>query len=742
MEGEKEERRSRFAEILRKLHSKIVQEKEESFASKANFIPVRVPVEVFRRNRQQLIELYDISDGPAQHRASQSVDGRRFADKVTGTAIKPAARILAIILSVYHDRPFQLDSNFWQTFSKRCVDPQHSGVLDDGRLPFSLPTARELIIDAEYGELFFSRQHMYCAPIIQEGASQSLDHQAPLPYLEETLIGSGHYGTVYAVKVERSHFRFTTDHSPKVTYLLDENVTLARKDIKLRSQKSPEDTKEWNIFQEIRGNRHKYDEHVTRILACLVFRDKVSLFMWKADSDLARFMEEHRRPDYGRAQEFIGAIGKAAGALQYLHDEVRCYHLDIKPENILVIEREGEMVIFQLADFSISRVKGDRRDFQLSTMYENRSTERDNRDRDRDLNTYGSYTNGKLGEAATCIPPEVLLDKRVDERSDVWGFGCVLCIYLSWLCCGPECVKDFAKERGQAANAFGDRFVDTNLSLNSAVTNWLVSKCEDTGELAEDPSYRSVYTLLVGQVMLIDAGQRCNMERLHARLSEISSSTKEALEAYPPTRLATGSNAQQSSLAQHRKDPPPVTEMQRIKHIAGFQEGAFLRPDFVSFDTTRGRGGRQKQTGPSLALQPFARSLRYEKHINPLSDVLEHRRTTLHYPVMPVGECDIDYSAQRTSFVPWKAASSQKARAFMTSPDNTYVACLHESCVTVFKVTNNKLTNDLESSNCVLVTCHGRQILDCALGNNYLSLLPTSKQFEVRRHSHLANEVS
>jgi hypothetical protein len=249
MEGEKEERRSRFAEILRKLHSKIVQEKEESFASKANFIPVRVPVEVFRRNRQQLIELYDISDGPAQHRASQSVDGRRFADKVTGTAIKPAARILAIILSVYHDRPFQLDSNFWQTFSKRCVDPQHSGVLDDGRLPFSLPTARELIIDAEYGELFFSRQHMYCAPIIQEGASQSLDHQAPLPYLEETLIGSGHYGTVYAVKVERSHFRFTTDHSPKVTYLLDENVTLARKDIKLRSQKSPEDTKEWNIFQ-------------------------------------------------------------------------------------------------------------------------------------------------------------------------------------------------------------------------------------------------------------------------------------------------------------------------------------------------------------------------------------------------------------------------------------------------------------------------------------------------------------
>lgn len=45
---------------------------------------------------------------------------------------------------------------------------------------------------------------------------------------------------------------------------------------------------------------------------------------------------------------------------------------------------------------------------------------------------------------------------------------------FSWLCGGSEFVKDCARQRSQATDACGDRFVDETQKLNSAVERWLI----------------------------------------------------------------------------------------------------------------------------------------------------------------------------------------------------------------------------------------------------------------------------
>lgn len=411
MAGSKQEPQKQFDTILSELHKDIDKEKLQSCTPRTSFFPVSVSGAVFKRSREKLTLLYEISTGDAQHEDSQ-----RFADKIAGSpepdhqAIQPAARVFAILLSIHQDPniSFDLNSSIWQTFIRKCVDSQHPDSFHDDRLPFDLHTAHQHL-DINYGGAFFSRQYKYCAPVVVEGESQRLENlHAPLLYLSEAKLGSGHSGTVYAVKVERSHFRYVTGVR-KVISSPDANFTLARKDIKLRQGiERIEDTPEWKIFQRTMNNKLKSHRHVAHVLTCFIFEDKLSLFLYKADMDLASFMQKQQKPDYGQAQSFIKAMGEVAGAFKYLHTDVHCYHLDIKPENILVFDSKYEIPMFQLADFSISKFEQSHRDFQLSTLCE----------------------SGGLGIAATCIPPEQLAGKGVGKESDVWGFGGMLCIYL------------------------------------------------------------------------------------------------------------------------------------------------------------------------------------------------------------------------------------------------------------------------------------------------------------------------
>ena len=188
----------------------------------------------------------------------------------------------------------------------------------------------------------------------------------------------------------------------------------------------------------------------------------------------------------------LGQTIGLAGALRYLHegfrDEskgVRCYsyHLDIKPGNILVFEDNGRDV-WKIADFGISQFKvvplnGDDdtptrtivNSFQAAHSDPNPSS--------------GVYSPRPWG---TYTAPEAkATTDRVDRKSDIWSFGCVMTIVLSFCDHGRDAIRKFQEARHEGKK--DDWFFDYNTSdhgpskteLRPAVGLWLDRMARNAG---------------------------------------------------------------------------------------------------------------------------------------------------------------------------------------------------------------------------------------------------------------------
>uniref|UniRef100_A0AC35UDP0 Protein kinase domain-containing protein n=1 Tax=Rhabditophanes sp. KR3021 TaxID=114890 RepID=A0AC35UDP0_9BILA len=110
---------------------------------------------------------------------------------------------------------------------------------------------------------------------------------------------------------------------------------------------------------------------------------------------LQNYMDVGRR--HAVDQEFVHLVGKSMfDAIQYLHRS-KIVHRNLKPENILINERLGHVV---LADFE-------------------------------DAANAKEEISGHLSECFTCCwycPPETLIDRnRWDESIDVWAMSVILC---------------------------------------------------------------------------------------------------------------------------------------------------------------------------------------------------------------------------------------------------------------------------------------------------------------------------
>lgn len=714
-------------EIFKDLQMKLKTHKLRNSQGR-DFYPVNVAEVVFRSSQSILNELYTIS---VRHQVVRDDEKLHFVDKLAGTAAvaangsqsryKAAARIFAVLLDIHSDKPFGPDHPAWQRFINACGNMHDDDEFNDERLPFNLP-AVENLLGIQYGRLFFAKQYDYCSPVIEEDCGQVLDltqSSAPLPYLSESQIGLGQYGTVYAVTIERSHVRRSQKYS---SYSPTTDITFARKDIKL--ERAPDHTTEWSIFQLARADMTEDDNYITRILACFILEDKVSLFMDKADMNLYEFMSTRSVSNF-KTKDLIGRIGNVAGAIGYLHTQVkskvgllRFYHLGIKPENVLVYDVDKHLPTFKLADFSTCSVKkleqdGNSSNFRLSDIYKPRSIQSGEHGLDTKIR---SPKNGKLGIAATCTSPEALLDGFIDEKSDVWGFGCVLCIYLSWLYRGKAGVYDFMKQREQATGAVGDRFVDVNVSLNAAVRDWLGYECMQADDLLDDASYPSVHHLLMNRVMLIDRGQRFDMVDLHAQLRIISTSTNHTLKARLATISPPVSGVQNRTLPRNDSNQHITSESERS---AGYSSISSAVHRAITY-TDREPDVRETQIASKKSLprqQPFTRQMQLSEHIGASANVLAVK-----------GNYGSGRSpgAQRPSVLPWLSKPFQIIRTIITSPDSDYIACLHESSVTLVKVTHK-----LQVSDCVVINCLGLPLIDCTIGSNFLSLLPASTIFEV-----------
>ena len=138
----------------------------------------------------------------------------------------------------------------------------------------------------------------------------------------------------------------------------------------------------------------------------------------------------------------IEETAKIANALDFLHkgfhvDGIHrpCYHLDLKPANILIFTRRhyppdkrddiGEWVI---TDFGVS-------------VFHERSAE-------------GASTTLPRREPGTYQPPEIddrLGSPRVNGKGDIWSLGGILCMVLAFLLDGRHGVEDHVRRRSRTA---------------------------------------------------------------------------------------------------------------------------------------------------------------------------------------------------------------------------------------------------------------------------------------------------
>ncbi|KAL3481350.1 hypothetical protein BJX99DRAFT_271288 [Aspergillus californicus] len=312
-------------------------------------------------------------------------------------------------------------------------------------LPARRDTLRELFQDDDIAaDQFMGKQAYFCPIRIIKGQKTEIEDTEyhRLPYLEEQHLAEGSYGKVYKVKICTHHFYDPVNRSANL-----EPVVLARKDY---------------IIMDIISNSVGECANILQNLGSLAFGStKYSLFMPLAICDLRQYMMEHyeARPNNkaDKADLVRCAIG-LAGGLRFLHQDMRtsnmdglvCYHLDLKPDNILIFQNGQAEKIWKISDFGMSRIKykqqGQKGPTNLSTWFVRRPQTGDGS---------ASGTQNLRGDGTYMAPESTLRgpDRPMTASSDVWSLGCVLSVLFAYLDDGKVGVESYARARSEHREA-------------------------------------------------------------------------------------------------------------------------------------------------------------------------------------------------------------------------------------------------------------------------------------------------
>ncbi|KAI9934575.1 hypothetical protein MW887_000191 [Aspergillus wentii] len=413
------------------------------------FFPRGTAEEVLRNSQKKLKSLLSILlDIPV-------ADTVRLSELVTETL----SNILAILLSLKEG--LEILQQFSQLLPSETNLPGSPLSITDDELPISRETARRIF--PLCGNEFYEKQFHFCPVVLNENERVIYNNdkgRCPLPYLQQESIASGAFGKVWKVNIAGNHVRSDRGRLSNST-----PVALARKDFKITRLEGFEI--EEKTLRNIMNQPTRHDS-ITLAKAILQHEDVFSIFFPLATCDLWHYLSkssESRKPSDMPEKRTIFHRGVTlAGALAFLHGEFKntetfqdlsCYHLDLKPHNILVFDAGTPLEKWKITDFGISRVKsrkmngGKRINLQLDTPWIKKTSSL--RPIDAEL------TSRPRGEG-TYLPPEYADERgQVSWTSDIWSYGCILSLVLSFIDGGAGSVLSFSQKRAEA-NPDGDLF--------------------------------------------------------------------------------------------------------------------------------------------------------------------------------------------------------------------------------------------------------------------------------------------
>lgn len=353
-----------------------------------------------------------------------SVLGHERAD---GVIVKAKVKILAILIST----GIQVDSQPWQNFVHHAMNEDHceSRQLCDTILPFERYAIHKFFgSDKRLNADIFYHQYTMCAPVITERHQTFPEHTVwPFEQVKpmESLSGRKS-GTLSKVKVAAGHYHVKTN-----------NGWLFKKDL-------ANNARDAEMARKLSRNTHRH-ANIVETRATVQLKGITSVFKECGDGTLHNLMSDQDLSGTrfsngaGFAEKVILIIKyiEVGGALGFFHhglkdsennEKLLGIHGDFGPRNIIVV-KTGQDFTLKLSDYGLSWLL---------------------RPGSSDMSQDLSHTQG---EQCECIPPEGLevihedCRPRMSEKYDVFGFACVLCMYLVWLWGGRDAYEDFRKKR-------------------------------------------------------------------------------------------------------------------------------------------------------------------------------------------------------------------------------------------------------------------------------------------------------
>ncbi|KAH7192826.1 kinase-like domain-containing protein [Fusarium flagelliforme] len=414
--------------------------------------------------------------------------------------------------------------------------------------PYGLPQGKEklksILGSVEDATRFYGMQHHFCVIVI--GSSELVTikrnemRSLPLIYGDEKNLGSGSFGKVETVTIAAHHLTTTTGD---FTQTNTSKKVLARKSFADSVNPSKDFKKELQTIRKI-VRSHSINKHILTSVAAIddeTSNPQYYLLMPLADMDLQTFMETDQKLDMSDKANFIGCIMGLADGLKYLHGgEIRdtdgehiCYHLDLKADNIFVFFEDtdakfpescdyGKMV-WKLGDFGISRVK----------VVE--PGQRKGPGRVLDAATPTANTRWLYHSS----PPEAEKEeKQMNEKSDVWSFGCLISFIFTFMERGSQGLTDFANKRYDGREVGIDVFWDNRKPIYTIHKQVLLhhkSLVEEARKRSsvEGAAVSSMLKFLEEKVFQIEQSKRCDARDILHHLRKIQEQLKRPVAEEP-----------------------------------------------------------------------------------------------------------------------------------------------------------------------------------------------------------------
>ncbi|BCS15902.1 hypothetical protein AKAW_02195 [Aspergillus luchuensis IFO 4308] len=208
-----------------------------------------------------------------------------------------------------------------------------------------------------------------------------------------------------------------------------------------------------------------------------------------------------------------------ACAIEWLHDNIQvdgehimCAHLDLKPDNILIMNDASSVVgKWMISDFGISVLEphklGSSRPLSVGGCYRGPTIE----------------VNPHRGRG-TYRPPEAIIRtgstvtaNKIGRRSDIWAYGCIFTEVLAWAIGRREGVGHLAEERQIGATNdyyWDEHFVQslsplaTGFKVRDSVVRWLAHTQNSTERVVGE------WVKTIKEILIIDKEHRPKAQEL------------------------------------------------------------------------------------------------------------------------------------------------------------------------------------------------------------------------------------